>query len=251
MSPKRSDAAPEALALFTNGILSYEQGLLAQQRLFDERRAGRIPDAVLLLQHRPVITLGRRGRDAGLLISREELARRGIDLFLASRGGDITYHGPGQWVLYPVLKLGSLEADARGYLFNLEEIAIRTAADFGVRAFRREGMSGAWTDSGKIAAIGFHLKRWITQHGMSFNAAVDLGGFGLIVPCGLHGEPVASLQSILGSARPELDSVRDRLAHHFQEVCGRRLIPVSGPDDLPDPIRDLGPILFGRSNPTT
>lgn len=208
-----------------------------QDRLVAARIADRIPDAVLFLEHLPVVTLGRRGRDANLRVSREDLAACGIDLVHSSRGGDITFHAPGQLVIYPVLKLGTHEADAKGYLWNLEEIAIRTAADFGVKARRRRGMNGAWTDAGKIAAIGFRLKRWVTSHGISFNVDLDLSGFETIVPCGLAGERVASLKLILGDACPSLAQVRTRMARHFEDVCGRKLEVFGEPSTWPAPLR--------------
>lgn len=187
------------------------------------RRENRIGDTVLFLEHRPVVTLGRRRRDEHLLMSREALAARGIDVHVSSRGGDVTFHGPGQWVMYPILRLGEEEADARGYLANLEEIALKTAGAHGVAAYRREGMSGAWTDHGKIAAIGFHIRRWITLHGMSFNVNDDLRGFDYIVGCGLVGEKVSSLHAILGAAAPDMNQVLDTMIGVFGEVCGRRL----------------------------
>jgi lipoyl(octanoyl) transferase len=141
--------------------------------------------------------------------------------------------------MYPLLRLGTKEADAHGYLKNLEEIAIRTAGDFGVRAHRREGKNGAWTNSGKIASIGFRLKRWVTCHGMSFNVSVDLESFETIVPCGLHGEAVSSLRKILGPACPSLDQVRAAMARHFQDVCGRRLEIFAAPAQWPEFLRPL------------
>ncbi len=188
---------------------------------------------MLFLQHRPVITLGRRAREQHLLATREELRIRGVDLHVASRGGDVTYHGPGQWVVYPILHLGDSEADAHGYLWNLEEIALCTAADYGVSAYRREGKSGAWTERGKLAAIGFHLRRWVTLHGMSFNVCGELDGFRLIVPCGLVGEPVASLETLLGERTPPQGDVRDRLAHHVAHILQRPLNIVRYGQGLP------------------
>lgn len=194
-----------------------------QERLLQARISGRAPDTVLFLQHEPVITFGTRGKEAHLLRPRDQLAAAGVLVVRCGRGGDVTYHGPGQLVMYPVLRLGDREADAHGYLRNLEEIAIRTAADFGVNAFRRTGLTGAWTDRGKLAAIGVRLRRWVTFHGMSFNVDVDLEGFNLIVPCGLKGEPVTSLRKILGPRCPPIAAVRGRMAAHFEDVCGRRL----------------------------
>lgn len=214
---------PSAIALYLHDPVRYADGVRFQEALVAARQADRIPDTILFLQHRPVITLGRRGRTQFLLASPEMLARHGVDLVTSSRGGDVTYHGPGQLVMYPILKLGTTEADAHGYLENLEEIAVRTAGDFGVTAYRRPGMNGAWTDAGKIAAIGFHLKRWVTMHGMSFNVDLDLAGFQLIVGCGLVGEKVSSLRQILVDRCPPLDTVRDHLARHAGEVLGRPL----------------------------
>ncbi len=199
----------------------------AQARLARARYEEQIPDVVLFLEHQPVVTLGRRGRTEHLLVSPDTLRARGVDFCTASRGGDVTYHAPGQLVMYPIIKLGALGADAHGYLFNLEEMAIRVCSDFGVKAQRVSGKNGAWTGAGKIAAIGFHLKRGITVHGMSFNVAPDLAGFELIVPCGLVGDPVCSLRSVLGEAAPALPDVRACMVRHFEAVCGRRLEPCS------------------------
>lgn len=209
---------------FLDKPVPYPDGVAMQKRLHEARLANQIPDVVLFLEHTPVITLGARGRTQHLLVAPQELAARDIALHHASRGGDVTYHGPGQLVMYPILRLGENEADAHSYLFNLEEIAIRTAADFGVVAFRRSGMNGAWTHRGKIAAIGFRLKRWVTLHGMSFNVAPNLEHFRLIVPCGLHGEAVTSLREILGERCPTVAAVRERMRAHFEAVCGRALV---------------------------
>jgi len=219
--------------------LAYASGVRIQEQLLHARAANQIPDTVLFLEHQPVVTLGTRGRKDYLVATPENLAKRGIDLAHASRGGDVTFHGPGQLIMYPILKLGRHEADAHSYLHNLEEIAIRTAADFGVVAYRREGMNGAWTDAGKIAAIGFRLKRWVTMHGMSFNVDVNLDGFRTIVPCGLEGESVSSLKDILGDNCPSLEDARTAMSRHFEDVCGRRLTSFSVGDDLPEEIRGI------------
>jgi len=213
----------KAWAVFLDAPLPYAAGVALQERLHAARLADAIPDTVLFVEHTPVVTLGQRGRSDGVRVPPEQLRALGVDLAPASRGGNVTFHGPGQCVLYPILRLGAHEADAHGYLFNLEEVALRTAADFGVPAYRRAGKNGAWTDDGKIAAIGFRLKRWVTLHGMSFNVNVDLAGFELIVPCGLVGERVSSLARLLGEKCPDTAQVRDRLAQHFAAVCGREL----------------------------
>lgn len=212
-----------ARAVYLDSPVSY--GLLSrvQDDLLEARIRDAIPDTVLFLEHTPVVTLGRRGRDACLKLPPDQYDARGIDLHYASRGGDATYHAPGQLVIYPIIRLGEKEADAHGYLFNLEETAIRTAAAFGVTAFRRKGKSGAWTSAGKVAAIGFRLKRWVTSHGMSFNVNLELGGFNTIIPCGLAGEPVASLETLLGTQCPSITQVRDVLSRSFSEICDRPL----------------------------
>ncbi|MEN8254095.1 MAG: lipoyl(octanoyl) transferase LipB [Verrucomicrobiota bacterium] len=217
----------------------YQVGLNMQRRLLKARQEDRIPDTILILQHQPVVTLGNRGRDNYLLKTEEEYRELGIELFHAERGGDVTYHGPGQWVLYPILHLGGNEADSHGYLSNLEEIAIRTLGDFGIEGFRKEGKSGAWTEAGKIAAIGFRLKKWVSFHGMSFNVDLDLSGFQTIVPCGLVGEPVASLKTILGDACPEMDQVHDSLLNHFSMVCNRDLERFDADGEMPVELAEL------------
>ncbi len=213
----------KTIALQFDEPVSYQTGLDIQHRLLRARQADEIPDTVLILQHTPVITLGNRGRDNYLLKTPEEYKALGIDVFHAERGGDVTYHAPGQWVLYPIIYLGGSDADSHGYLWNLEEVALRTLADFGIQGFRREGKNGAWTEQGKVAAIGFRLKRWVAFHGMSFNVNLDLSGFQTIVPCGLVGQPVASMKTVLGDSCPSMEAVCDRLLANFSEVCGREL----------------------------
>ena len=151
-------------------------------------------------------------------MSPEVLSQLDIDFVVASRGGDVTYHGPGQLILYPILKLTSKVSGAHGYLGNLEEIAIATATSFGVPTFRRKGKSGAWTEHGKIAAIGFRLKQWVSQHGMSFNVDPDLSRFKLIVPCGLAGEPVSSLREILQNACLSMDAVAFSMVAEMERI---------------------------------
>ena len=212
-----------ASAIAIEKPLSYEAGVRLQSDLVTARIAGTVPDAVLFLEHTSVITLGVRAIESHVLLTAGELAKRNIELVRSTRGGDATWHGPGQLVMYPIIKLGENEADARRYLYNLEETAIRTAGDFGVKCHRRAGMTGAWTSSGKLAAIGIRLKRWVTFHGMSFNVAPDFSGFSAIVPCGLAGESVTSLKKILGEACPALPQVRESMARHFGEVFQREL----------------------------
>lgn len=212
-----------AFAVYFNKPFPYMEAMSLQERLVAARISGAIPDVVLFLEHSPVITLGVRARERHVLLPREELVKRDIQVAQTSRGGDVTWHGPGQLVMYPIMKLGEKEEDAHGYLHNLEEIAIRTACDFGVSVFRRKGMTGVWTRPGKLAAIGIRLKRWVTFHGISLNVSPDLSGFEAIVPCGLTGEPVTSLRVLLGQDCPSVVDVRERMTRHFSEVCQREL----------------------------
>jgi lipoate-protein ligase B len=206
--------------------LPYAKAVALQKSLVALRIGDRIPDTFLLLQHPPVITLGRRGRREHLLADEAALAREGIELHLSARGGDVTCHGPGQWVLYPILKLGPREQGAHGYLRALEEVALGTAAAFGVSAFRREGKAGGWCRSGKFAAIGFAFTRWVTWHGMSLNVRPDLRLFDLIVGCGLVGEAVSSLHRELGEERcPDMAEAGDAILEKVEAVFGRRLRP--------------------------
>ena len=211
----------KTLAICLGGPVRYEAAMAMQEKLVARRRAGEIPDTVLFLEHAPVVTLGVRAKDAHLLVSSEALAERGIALVRTPRGGDITYHAPGQLIVYPILQLGGDEADARAFVRRLEEIAILTAADYGVEAERRPGKTGAWTSEGKLAAIGVRFQKWVSSHGMSFNVDLDLAGFDLIVPCGLQGENVTSLKAILCSGCPSVAAVRRALIGHFETVMKR------------------------------
>ncbi len=232
--PSNASNKPPAAFLFDRP-LSYAPVQRLQQELVEARTANAIPDTLLLLEHLPVVTLAGPKSRLHLRASAEELAARGIELEETSRGGDITYHGPGQWVLYPILHLKGAAANIHGYVAGLEEIAIRTAADFGVRAYRRSGKTGAWTDAGKLAAIGVRVRRWVTCHGLSFNVDLALDeGFSAIVPCGLHGEPVTSLRALLGASAPDRLAVRAALLQHAGAVLQRVFLPrvISG-DALP------------------
>jgi lipoate-protein ligase B len=212
-------------------LVPYAEATALQDRLVAARLADRIPDVLLLLEHPPVITLGIRARGEHLLLSREVLIRRGIAIENSLRGGDVTYHAPGQLVLYPILRLTGGEADVHTYVHRLEQIAIGTAAQFGVEAYRRPGKTGAWTDKGKLAAIGVRFRRWVSSHGMSFNVNPDLSGFGAIVPCGLHGEPVTSMKVLLGSRCPPIETVRTAILRQFESVMGRK-VKRSTPEQL-------------------
>ena len=212
-----------ATAFYLENPVPYAEMADAQERFVAARLAEEIGDAVFFLEHLPVVTLGRRGVTASLVKSPRSLARQGISVSRSTRGGDVTYHAQGQLIMYPILKLTGREADVRCYTHALEEIAIRTAASFKVEAFCRDGMTGAWTQHGKLAAIGVRLKRWVTSHGMSFNVDIDLAGFESIIPCGLRNERVTSLKAILGKDCPSLIGVRESMALHLADVLGRKL----------------------------
>ena len=205
----------------------YADALKFQDERVALRQNDQVADTLIILEHTPVITMGIRAKSAHLLLTPELLAARGIALSETPRGGDVTYHAPGQLVLYPILKLEGEEADAHAFVGKLEDIAIRTAQAFKVDAFRRKGKTGVWTSKGKVAAIGVRFKKWVSSHGMSFNVNVDLAGFNTIIPCGLHGEKVTSLQALLGERCPGLPEVQQVMARQFELVMGRVLIPGS------------------------
>jgi lipoyl(octanoyl) transferase len=211
-----------ALAIAFSRPQGYASIASLQDELVTARQQDRIPDLVLILEHKPVVTLGVRARQDHVLIGAEDLRRKGIDMADSPRGGDVTYHAPGQLVLYPILKLTGDEADAHDYVSKLEEVAIRTAAQYGIAACRRTGKTGAWTPQGKLAAIGVRIRRWVTSHGMSLNVNIDLAGFNLIIPCGLPGEPVTSMESILGGNSPSLSAVRGKMLQALSDLTGRQ-----------------------------
>jgi lipoyl(octanoyl) transferase len=206
------------------GVVEYDDGLDLQDALRAGVGSGEIPDQFLLLEHPPVVTVGRNSDGRHVLLSREALQRRGIGLYETGRGGDVTYHGPGQIVGYPILNLDPDRRDVRKYVRDLEEIIIRTLADFGVSAGRIAGLTGVWTSDLKIAAIGVRISRWITSHGFAFNIGTDLNDFNVIVPCGLADHGVTSLERYLGEP-VDRTLVRERLAEHFAEVFDREPVP--------------------------
>ena len=200
------------------GIVPYAEALALQKTLVEERRAGRVPDLLLLLQHPPVVTLGvRRDSRTHVKASDQQLAVHGIEVHEAGRGGDVTYHGPGQIVGYPILDLRPDRCDVHRYVRDLEEVMIRVCADYGVAAHRVEGMSGAWVDVEKIGAIGVRISRWITSHGFAFNVNTRLEHFQLIVPCGIADRGVTSLRKLLGTEL-SMEEVEDRIIRRFADV---------------------------------
>ncbi len=205
------------------GLIEYQKAWEMQRELVAARRDGRTSDKLLLLEHPPVYTVGRRGRLDNLLAPPEELERRGARLYFIERGGDVTFHGPGQLVGYPILDLKNLRCDVTLYLRRLEEVLIRTLDDFSIDAGRIPGRTGVWVEGEKIASIGIALRRWVTMHGFALNVNTDLSYFDLIVPCGLSGVKMTSMGKLL--ARPiEMDLVEQRVAEHFGGVFGIEIV---------------------------
>jgi len=210
------------------GRVPYAEGLGLQQRLVDERQAGRVADQLLLLEHDPVFTLGRNARRENVLLDETSLRARGFDLHEIGRGGDVTYHGPGQVVGYPIVRLPPERRDVHRYVRDLEEVMIRTCAEFGVPASRVAGLTGAWVGKEKVGAIGVRIARWVTSHGFALNVSSDLSAFDLIVPCGIRGRGVTSLQRLLGRDVP-IGGVMDALERHFAAVFEMEIAPVADP----------------------
>jgi lipoyl(octanoyl) transferase len=236
------------------GRVDYGEGLRLQRTLVDLRKAGEIGDVLLLLEHSPVITLGRNARAANVLFSTDALAARGVEVFECDRGGDVTFHGPGQLVGYPIFDLRGYSSSepsavssqleparpqrktlgAVGYVRRLEEVLIRSCADFGIPTRRVAGLTGAWTDaepSAKIAAIGVHISRSVTSHGFALNVNTDLGYFDLIVPCGITEKAVTSMKKELGR-EVDLDWVAQAVSRNFGGVFGSQMLWVDTLDSL-------------------
>jgi lipoyl(octanoyl) transferase len=208
------------------GLVPYADGLELQRRLVEERKADRVPDTLLLLQHPHVLTIGvKKDGRAHILAAPDRLSSLGVEVFETGRGGDVTYHGPGQLVGYPILDLNPDRRDVHKYVRDLEEVMIRVCADYGIEAGRVPGFSGAWIkrDSGdeKIGAIGVRISRWITSHGFAFNVTTNIDFFNLIVPCGIADKGVTSLAAQIGRV-PEMTEAEDRLVTHFAAVFDRR-----------------------------
>jgi lipoyl(octanoyl) transferase len=226
------------------GLISYAEAWELQKRVVAARKAGAVEDVLLLCEHPHVITLGRSGKRANLLASENVLRQKGVDYFETTRGGDITYHGPGQVVGYPILNLGAIKRDVVWYVRMLEEAMIRATAEFGIVADRESGKTGIWVENSKpdllatrhsftlsregplatasaqkLAAIGVHISRWVTSHGFAYNVATDLRYFELIVPCGIAERKATSLEKLL-ERRVGMEEVKPRLTKHVGEVFG-------------------------------
>ena len=210
------------------GVVPYAEALALQRSLVEERREGRVPDLLLLLQHPPVITLGVKG-DGGrsnVVADSVRLSALGVGISETGRGGDVTYHGPGQIVGYPILDLRPDRCDVHRYVRDLEEVMIRVCADYGVTAGRIAGLTGTWMGAEKVGAIGVRLSRWITSHGFAFNVSTDLDHFKLIVPCGISDRGVTSLDRATGR-RLTVAEVEDTVVGDFCEIFERQLVDAS------------------------
>jgi lipoyl(octanoyl) transferase len=210
------------------GRIGYAEGVELQKSLVQQRIAGEIDDTLLFVVHPPVITLGvkTRGNLANVRADAGVLAAQGVEVHESGRGGDVTFHGPGQLVGYPIVDLKPDRQDVHRYVRDLEEVLIRTAADFGIQAGRVKGFSGAWVGDVKLAAIGVRISRWVTSHGFALNVSTDLAGFGLIVPCGITDRGVTSLSALLGRDVPMADVERS-VVTHFSAVFDRETIETS------------------------
>lgn len=246
------------------GRVDYASGLRVQQKLVELRKAGQIGDVLLLLEHTPVITLGRNAKAANVLLPAEQLALRGVEVFECDRGGDVTFHGPGQLVGYPIFDLrGYATPDGKrktlgavDYVRRLEEVLIRTCTDFSISTKRVAGLTGVWTNDvgpglrpgqdgsetrphtthprtmeGKIAAIGVHISRFVTSHGFALNVNTDLSYFDLIVPCGITSKPVTSMKRQL-EQEVNVDEVAQSVCRNFSIVFGEKITPVASLDAL-------------------
>ena len=223
------------------GLVPYGTALQLQRTLMELRKAGRVENTLLLLEHPPVITLGRNAQLSNVIAPPEFLAQRGVELFEIDRGGDVTFHGPGQLVAYPIFDLRSFEPGSKigavEFVRRLEEVLIRTCGDFGIGTQRIKGLTGVWTyalpnkPEAKIAAIGVHISRGVTTHGFALNVSTDLDFFSLIVPCGITGKPVTSMQQELQRA-PRMEDVATAASRNFGRVFQSQILWLESQDDL-------------------
>jgi lipoyl(octanoyl) transferase len=236
---KVNRAVTKSCQIVDLGLIGYAEAYALQKRVVAAHKADAIGDVLLLCEHTPVITQGRNGKREHLLVSENVLRQRNVEFFETSRGGDVTYHGPGQLVAYPILQLGAIRKDVVWYVRMLEEAMIRASREFGIRAHREEGKTGIWvgnkdknftqraqssqsgeeTAAEKLGAIGVHISRWVTSHGFAYNVATDLRNFDLIVPCGIVGRKATSLEKLLDRA-VSLEEVEPKIVAHFGDVFG-------------------------------
>jgi lipoyl(octanoyl) transferase len=207
------------LSIIKLGIVDYIPAYQLQERLVKEHMQDGGSDSLLLLQHNPVITIGRSGDKNNILVSESALAAAGISMCEIDRGGDVTYHGPGQLTGYPIINLRHFRKDVHWYLRQLEEMVIKILAEYNIVGERMEGYTGVWVGNEKVAAIGVAIRRWITYHGFALNVHPDMSHFQLITPCGITDKGVTSLEKLLGH-RVDMDGVLDKVASAFVEVFG-------------------------------
>src|SRR6266480_2568719 len=208
------------------GLVGYAEAYALQKRIVAARKADAIVEVWLLCEHPHVITQGRNGKREHLLASEHVLQQKSVEFYETSRGGDITYHGPGQIVGYPILNLGAIRRDIVWYVRTLEEAMIRATAEFGISAEREPGRTGVWVQAGKLAAIGVHISRWVSSHGFAYNVSTDLRNFDLIVPCGMADRQATSLEKLLGRNVQERD-VAPRISRHLGALLGLEIQEVS------------------------
>lgn len=204
------------------GRVSYQDGLDLQDRLARDLKDGGQDEHLLLLEHPPVLTLGRNASESNIVASANVLSAEGIEVHTCGRGGDVTYHGPGQLVGYPIMCLAPDQKDVGKYVRGLEEALIRTLAEFGIESGRIQGLTGVWVGNEKVAAIGVRISRWVTSHGFALNVHTNLDHFNTIIPCGIQNKGVTSMAKLLGSS-PSLEKVGERFAPHFAEIFDRDL----------------------------
>jgi len=213
---KRGDFIKTCM-VYQLGVVKYGKAYELQRRLRCDRLKGAISDTLLLMEHPPTLTIGKSGSLENVLVSKEKLADEGIALFSIDRGGDVTFHGPGQLVGYPIIDLSHRGNDIHRYVYDLEEILIRTLRDFSITAARDESHPGVWVENDEIAAIGLSIRKWITMHGFALNVNPNLEHFSYINPCGFPDRRATSISQILGH-KVAMDMVTDRLLAHFSEV---------------------------------
>ncbi len=250
------------ISVFQLGRLDYATALSLQKRLVDLRKQGAIGDVLLLLEHTPVITLGRNAKAANILAAPEFLASKGVEVFESDRGGDVTFHGPGQLVGYPIFDLRAFPSNEPGrktlgaieYVRRLEEVLIRTCASFGIPTKHIPSLTGVWTEGmeeSKIAALGVHISRGVTSHGFALNVTTDLSFFNLIIPCGITTKPVTSMARELQKP-PSMEEVENTVSRQFGQVFGSQILllesldallgpPVGVPLSLPAELKQIHP----------